>query len=140
MTNTNETIGLIAGNGKFPILFAREARRQNMKVVAAAIKGDTSVLLKFFTDEMAWFKVGELKKLFSYLKEAGVKRVIMAGQVNPNNLFDKNVALDGEFSDLMKALQDRKADTIFGAVADRLKAEGLELLDSTFLLKDYLQD
>lgn len=133
-----ETIGLIAGNGKFPILFAREARRQNMKVVAAAVKGDTSFLLKFFTDEMAWFQVGELKKLFSYFKDRGIKRVIMAGQVNQKNLFDKNVAEEPEFKDLMKALEDRKADTIFRAIADRLKAEGLELLDSTFLLKGYL--
>jgi len=133
-----QTIGLIAGNGKFPILFAREARRQNMKVVAAAVKGDTSLLLKFFTDELAWFQVGELKKIFSYFKDRDIKHVIMAGQVNPNNLFDKNLALDGEFSVLMKALQDRKADTIFGAIAEKLKAEGLELLDSTFLLKGYL--
>jgi len=133
-----ETIGLIAGNGKFPILFAREARRQNMKVVAAAVKGDTSFLLKFFTDELAWFQVGELKKLFSYFKDRGIKRVIMAGQVNQKNLFDKNVAEEAEFKDLMKALEDRKADTIFRAIADRLKAEGLELLDSTFLLKGYL--
>ena len=133
-----ETIGLIAGNGKFPILFAREARRQNLKVVAAAIKGDTSIFLKLFTDELSWFKVGELKKLFSYLKDRGVKRVIMAGQVNPKNLFDKSVALDGEFNDLMQALEDRKADTIFRAVADKLKTEGLDLLDSTFLLKGYL--
>ncbi|MCB9772484.1 MAG: UDP-2,3-diacylglucosamine diphosphatase LpxI [Candidatus Omnitrophica bacterium] len=133
-----ETIGLIAGNGKFPILFAREARRQNLKVVAAAIKGDTSILLKFFTDDLKWFKVGELKKLFSYLKDRGVKRVIMAGQVNPKNLFDKSVALDGEFHDLMQALEDRKADTIFRAVADKLKTEDLDLLDSTFLLKGYL--
>ena len=135
---SNQIIGLIAGNGKFPILFAREARRQNKKVIAAAIQGDTSFLLKFFTDEMAWFKVGELKNLFSYLKDRGVTQVIMAGQVNPNNLFDKNVTLDGEFADLMRALEDRKADTIFRAVADKLKGEGLELLDSTFLLKDYL--
>ncbi len=135
---SNETIGLIAGNGKFPILFAREARRQNMKVVAAAVKGDTSFLLKPFTDEMAWFKVGELKKLFSYLKDRGVTRVIMAGQVNQKNLFDKNIAQEEEFKDLMKALEDRKADTIFRAVAEKLKTEGLELLDSTFLLKEYL--
>lgn len=134
----SETIGLIAGNGKFPILFAREARRQNMKVVAAAIQGDTSFFLKFFTDECAWFKVGELKKLFSFLKDRGVSKVIMAGQVNPKNLFDKTVELDGQFKDLLQALEDRKADTIFRAVANKLKEEGLELLESTFLLKDYL--
>lgn len=133
-----QTIGLIAGNGKFPILFAREARRQNIKVVAAAVKGDTSVFLKFFANEMAWFKVGELKNLFSYFKTHGVEKVIMAGQVNPNNLFDRNTAANGEFKELMQALEDRKADTIFRAVAERLNQEGLQLLDSTFLLKDYL--
>ncbi len=133
-----ETIGLIAGNGKFPLLFAREARRQNLKVVAAAIRGDTSFFLKFFVNQVEWFKVGELKKLFSYLKDRGVTRVIMAGQVNPKNLFDKSLTLNEEYKDLMKALEDRKADTIFRAIADKLKEHGLELLDSTFLLKDYL--
>jgi DUF1009 family protein len=133
-----ETIGLIAGNGKFPLLFAREARRQNMRVVAAAVKGDTSVFLRFFADEVGWFKVGQLKKLFSFLKDHGVTRVIMAGQVNPKNLFDQNLARNEEFKDLMLALENRKADTIFRAIADKLKAQGLELLDSTFLLKTYL--
>ncbi len=131
-------IGLIAGNGKFPFLFAREARRQNMKVVAAAIKGDTSVFLKFFADQVAWFAVGELKKLFSYFTDNGVVDVIMAGQVNPNNLFDKKLSLNDEYKELMRALEDRKADTIFRAVADKLQAHGLKLLDSTFLLKNYL--
>ncbi len=132
------TIGLIAGNGKFPFLFAREARRQNLKVVAAAIVGDTSIFLKFFVDEIVWFKVGELTKLFSYFKDRGVVQVIMAGQVNPKNLFDKTLSLHEEYRDLMQALEDRKADTIFRGVAEKLKAQGLELLDSTFLLKGYL--
>jgi len=62
----------------------------------------------------------------------------MAGQVNPNNLFEKDVAFDDEFRNLFEALSDRKADTIFAAVADRLRDHGLELVDSTFLLKEYL--
>jgi len=76
-------LGLIAGNGKFPLLFAQKARSQNYKVVAAGIRGDTSFFLQFFVDKCTWFKVGDLKKLFNYFKNAGVKQVIMAGQVNP---------------------------------------------------------
>src|SRR3989338_4949551 len=109
------SLGLIAGNGKFPLLFAQTARKQNYHVVAAGIKGDTSFLLKFFVDKCAWFKVGELKKLFNYFKESGVKQVMMAGQVNPDNLFDQGIAFDDEFSNLFQALKDRKADTIFKA-------------------------
>lgn len=133
-----KTLGLIAGNGKFPLVFARKARQQNYAVTAVGIKGDTSILLPFFVDKFAWFKVGELKNLFLYFKKSGVRQVIMAGQVNPNNLFDQNITFDDEFSGLFQALKDRKADTIFSAIAGRLKEQGMELADSTFLLKEYL--
>jgi DUF1009 family protein len=135
---TVKPLGLIAGNGKFPLLFAQKAKQQDYKVIAAGVKGDTSFLLKFLVDKYACFKVGDLKKLFQFFKESGVDKVMMAGQVDPNNLFEKNVAFDDEFRDLFNALQDRKADTIFTAVADRLKTQGLELVDSTFLLKENL--
>jgi DUF1009 family protein len=131
-------LGIIAGNGKFPLLLSRKAKEQNYNVVAACISGDTSFLIRFIVDKNAWFKVGELKKLFAYFKTNAVSQVIMAGQVNPDNLFDRNVQFDEEFKNLFDAIKDRKADTIFGAVADKLKQEGIELLDSTFLLKEYL--
>ncbi len=134
----NKFLGLIAGNGQFPILFARKAKSQNYQVLAAAIRGDTSFFLKFFTHKTVWFKVGQLRELISFFKKEGVKQVIMAGQVNPNNLFEKGVMLDEEFQKISDALKDRKADTIFTALADKLKEHDIELLDSTFLLKEYL--
>ena len=44
-------LGLIAGNGRFPILFAQKAKTQNFKVIAAGIKGDTNPVLKLFVDQ-----------------------------------------------------------------------------------------
>jgi len=134
----SKTIGLIAGNRQFPFLFARAARDQGYKIVAAGIVGDTSPLLYFWVDQFKYFKVGELKRLFEYFRRLDVNEVIMAGQVNQDNLFNPTVRLDAEFQALADALRDRKADTIFSAVADRLKGEGMTLLDSTFLLKKYL--
>ena len=131
-------IGLIAGNRKFPFLFARAARDQGYQIVAAGIVGDTFPLLFFSVDKFKYFKVGELKKLFEYFHKNSVSEVIMAGQVNQDNLFNPAVKLDEEFQVLSDALRDRKADTIFSAVADRLNKEGMTLLDSTFLLKKYL--
>ena len=133
-----KTLGLIAGNGKFPFLFAHKAKLQQYKVVAAGVQGDTSVFLKFFVDKIKYFEVGDLKKLFLYFKEEGIRQVIMAGQVNPDNLFDKNIRMDDEMEKLYHALRDRKADTIFTAIADKLKEHHIELIDSTFLLKEYL--
>jgi len=119
-------------------LFARAARDQGYKVIAAGIVGDTSPFLYFSVDKFRYFKVGELKRLFEYFRESAVDQVIMAGQVDQDNLFNPAVKLDEEFQALSDALRDRKADTIFSAVADRLQAEGMSLLDSTFLLKKYL--
>lgn len=131
-------IGLIAGNGSFPFLFARAARRQGIKVVVAAIRGETSLLLKPFVDEMKWFKVSQLRDGFMYFKEKGVKHVMMAGQVSQRNLFDSAVQADEEFKEFFSALQDRKADTIFGAITEILHNNGLEVLDSTLLLRKFL--
>ncbi|MFA5059630.1 MAG: UDP-2,3-diacylglucosamine diphosphatase LpxI [Candidatus Omnitrophota bacterium] len=133
-----QILGLIAGNGKFPLLFVHEAKKRKIKVIAVGIKGDTSFFLRFFVDQFLLVSAGELKKLFDFLKDQNVKQVIMAGQVNPENLFDETVALDHEFQKLFSALKDRKADTIFSAVAAKLKENGMELLDSTFLLAEYL--
>ena len=115
-----ETLGLIAGNGQFPILFARKAKLKGFKVIAVAIKGDTLFFLKFFVDQIFWVGPGELKKLFEVFKKENVRKVIMAGQVNPENLFDRSVKIDEEFQKLFLAMKDRRADTIFAAVADRL--------------------
>lgn len=133
-----KTIGLIAGNNQFPFLFARAAHEQGYRVIAAGIRGDTSPWLYFSVDKFQYFKVGELKKLFEYFRRFAIKEVIMAGQVNPDNLFNPQVVLDREFQALADALVNRKADTIFSAVANRLAKEEMTLLDSTFLLKKYL--
>jgi len=138
-TSVNQKIiGLIAGNRQFPFLFARAARDQGFKIIAAGVVGDTSPLLYFSVDKFQYFKVGELKKLFEYFRAHHVSQVIMAGQVNQDNLFNPTVQLDDEFQAIRDALQDRRADTIFTAVADRLNKEGMTLLDSTFLLNKYL--
>ena len=138
MPNLPNQIGLIAGNGRFPLLFAKAAKNKGIRVVAAAIRGDTSILIHFLADEVRWFAPGELTKLFEYFRARGVREVLMAGQVHPRNLFDKRVALDDESRAIFAALEDRRCDTIFSAIADKLKAHGLELLESTLLLQDHL--
>lgn len=131
-------LGLIAGNGKFPILFAQKAKSQDIKVITVGVKGDTSWKVRFFSDKFKLFKAGDLKKIFLYFKENGVTDVLMAGQVNPKHLFDTRLSMDEDFKRVFQTLKDRKADTIFLAIAEKLKEQGFKLIDSTFLLKDCL--
>jgi DUF1009 family protein len=133
-----KTIGLIAGNNKFPFLFAKAARDKKIRVITAGIRGDTSFFLKSLVHKFCWFKVGELNSLLDFFKREGAKHIIMAGQVSQRNLFDENVKLDAVTQRLFDALRDRKADTIFSAIAEKLKENDLELVDSTFLLESYM--
>jgi len=131
-------IGLIAGNGRLPFLFARAARVQGIEVVAVAVRGDASPLLCPFVTRMKWFAIGQVREGLAYFHEQGVKQVIMAGQVSQRNLFNGAISSDDELKKFFAALQDRKADTIFRAVTELLANNGLEVLDSTLLLKAFL--
>ncbi len=130
-------IGLIAGNGRFPLLFAQAASRCGLEVIAIAIKKDTSRLIGGLVKKVYWLSLKDYARMFDILKEEGIKKVIMAGQVNPQNLFYKDVG-DQALKTLLAAIKDKRPDTVFGAVADQLAQHSIELVDSTLLLDDYM--
>ena len=133
-----EKIGLIAGNRKFPFLFAGEAKKKNYYVLAVAIKGDTSPRLKNFVDKIYWVGLSELNRMCDIFRAEGITRVIMAGQVSPKRLFSNEVKNSPELQSLLSQITDRRADSIFRAIARRLEVAGLELLDSTTFIEEHL--
>ena len=133
-----EKIGLIAGNRKFPLLFAASAKEKGHTVIAVAIKGDTSPKLKKLVDKIYWLSLSEFHKIFSVFKSEGVKNVVMAGQISPVRLFSKEINKSAELKQILFSLKDKKAETLFSAVAKRLEAEGFNLLDSTSLIEEHL--
>lgn len=133
-----EKIGLIAGNRRFPILFADAAAKRGYCIVAAAIKGDTSPALRKHVHKMCWFGLDEFSRMLRTFKDEGITQVVMAGQISPHRLFSKEVYRSGELKDLLAGIKDKKADTVFGALAEKLKTAGLELLDSTMFIEEFL--
>lgn len=133
-------IGLIAGNGRFPILFAQEAKKKGVEVTAIAINEETSRNLSRFVKKIYWLGVGELGKLFQILIQEKLTSVVMAGQVKHESLFDKTIKIDNGMQQLLNNVKDKKTDSLIGAIAQRLNAAGIELLDSTMFLLDYLPE
>ncbi|MDD5109243.1 MAG: UDP-2,3-diacylglucosamine diphosphatase LpxI [Candidatus Omnitrophica bacterium] len=131
-------IGLIAGNRKFPLLFAEAAKKKGCSIVAIAIKGDTSPKLKKFVDKIYWIGLSDFQKMFDILKNEAVEGVVMAGQISPRRLFSKEINRSLELKQILASLKDKKTDTLFGAVAQKLEAAGLTLLDSTTFIEEYL--
>src|ERR1041385_5888351 len=128
MIDSVESLGLIAGNRSLPIIFARQARQMGVKkLVAAAFDGETDPTLASFVDEIVWLKVGQLSKLISAFTQRGVKQCVMAGQIAPKNLYD--IRPDLRAMGMLLRLKEKNAHTIFGAIADELKKDGVELID-----------
>ncbi len=133
-----QRIGLIAGNRKFPLLFAASAKKKDCYIVAIAIKGDTSPKLSNLVDKIYWLTLADFHKMFGIFNSEGIKDVVMAGQISPRRLFSKEINKSEELKQILASLKDKKTDTLFGAVAARLEAAGLNLLDSTTFIEEHL--
>jgi DUF1009 family protein len=131
-------IGLIAGNGQFPVLFARSAAAQGREVVAIAVREETTPELEKYVRRIYWIGVGQLKEFFAILEKEKFKQMVMAGQIRPSHIFDKNVQKDEKLNMFLKMVKDKRAASLLGELAGRLKKMGIKLLDSTTFLKDYL--
>jgi hypothetical protein len=134
MTASIETLGLIAGNRSLPLLLARQARAQGVKrIVAVAFEGETDPALSSLVDEIVWLKVGQLSKMIAAFTSRGVRHCVMAGQIAPKNLFD--LRPDLRAMALLFRLKEKNAHTVFGAIADELKKDGVELIEAVPWLK-----
>src|SRR5438876_743418 len=134
MMTALESLGIIAGNRSLPLLFARQARQAGVRrLVAVAFEGETERELASLVDEIVWLKVGQLSKLIAAFTQRGVTRCVMVGQIAPKNLFD--LRPDLRAMTMLLKLKEKNAHTIFGAIADELKKDGMELIAATPWLK-----
>ena len=125
-----ESIGLIAGSRTLPLEFTRLARAAGVKrIVCTAVEGETDPALAVLVDDIVWLNVGQLNKMISTFTSRGVKQCVMAGQVAPKNLFD--LRPDLRAMGVLLRLKEKNAHTIFGAIADELKKDGVELIDAS---------
>ncbi len=133
-----QRIGLIAGNGTFPLLVLDAARAQGYEVVVAAIKEETSPEIESQgASAVYWLSLGELSKLIETFKREGVQRAIMAGQVKHKQIFSA-IQPDWRLAKLLLSLTTRNTDSLLGAVAKVLADEGITLENSTWLLEPLL--
>lgn len=121
------TLGVIAGRGSYPWQMARSAHAQGVKrVVAFAFRGETDRAIQRYADEVVWLPLGSLEALLTAVRERGITRLAMAGQITPTRLF--TLRLDSRALAILKSLPAKNAHTIFGALAEELKKEGVEVL------------
>jgi UDP-2,3-diacylglucosamine hydrolase len=129
--------GLIAGNGRFPVLALETARAAHDEVVCIAIKEEASPEVERLAARCHWISLGELSRLIEICHEEGVTQIMMAGQVKHAKIFS-SIRPDWRLFKVLAALPQKNTDGLIGGVAKVLADEGIELADSTMLLKPLL--
>ena len=135
-------IGIIAGNGKFPFLVLHGARNLGHDVTVVAVKEeafkDLENAARTAGASLHWVSLGRLGECIRILKRAGVDRAVMAGQVKHVSIFSSRIVPDLTLLTVLARLKSRNTDAVIGAVADVMREEGIELLDSTAFLAPLL--
>ena len=134
-------IGLIAGNGRFPFLVLQGARSLGHDVTVVAVKEEAFPELEGAARDagadLTWVSLGHLGKCIKVLKAAGAQQAVMAGQVKHSKIFS-GILPDMTFLSVLTKLKARNTDALISAVAEVLRGEGIELLNSTAFLEPLL--
>ena len=128
---------MIAGAGRFPFLALETARREGHRVVVVAVENEASPELVHLAPDLHWVNIGQLGKLIEILKTQGITEVMMTGQVKHVSLFSE-IKPDWRLVKLLASLRERNTAALIGGVGRVLAEEGIELVDSTRLLKHLL--
>jgi hypothetical protein len=129
--------GLIAGNGRFPLLALESARKLGHDVTVIAIQEEASREVETLAPRCHWLSLGQLGKLIDILKDEGITEVVMAGQVKHAKIFS-SIRPDWRLAKLLASLPWKNTDGLIGGVVKILEDEGIHLRDSTALLKPML--
>ena len=133
----SEKIGLIAGKGQFPLLFAQTARARGARIIAAAHRGETDPALAELVQELHWVYVGQLGKIIRIFKDAGVQRAVMAGGITRGRLF-RDFRPDLRALGVVRRAGAGNDDRLLQAVATELEQEGITIAPSTLFLDQLL--
>lgn len=134
---TKNSIGIIAGGGQFPKLFAEAAKKAGREVVIVAHQGESWPELETVADRFCWVKLGQLGRIISFFREHGVTETVFLGAITKTKIF-KDVWPDLKGLTLWNKIDIRQDDAILRAVAGVLEQEGIHVLESTLYLKDLL--
>jgi len=129
--------GLIAGNGRFPILALETARKMGHDVTVVAIQEEAPREVEGLAPRCHWISLGQLSKLIEILKADGITEVVMCGQVKHARIFS-SIRPDWRLVKLLASLPAKNTDGLIGGVVKVLADEGITLRDSTWLLKPLL--
>ncbi|MDR0646403.1 MAG: UDP-2,3-diacylglucosamine diphosphatase LpxI [Elusimicrobiota bacterium] len=137
MNNNRQKLGIIAGEGKFPLLIAKEAKAKGFLVYVLGVKGNADIeVFKDYAEKTVLLKLGQLGHAIDFLKENGITTAVMAGRVQHVSIF--SVMPDLRAAKTLAKAKDMRPKTILSAAINEFKKEGIEFTSSAIFLERFI--
>ena len=133
-----QRIGLIAGEGEFPLLFAQEAKNRGIEVITVAVENHTSAEMNHYSDKIEWISLGALGALIRFFKQEKVQSAVMAGRVPKPDFIQGAIAADERLLAVLAKTPDHRDTTLLNVLISELEKSGIRLLDSSLFLQSHL--
>ncbi|NOY69347.1 MAG: LpxI family protein [Deltaproteobacteria bacterium] len=131
-------IGLIAGNGPFPVIFAKKATQKGWTVFANGYENETDPILADHVAVMQTIHIGQVKRLIRFFKDHGITGAVILGGIGKPSAFS-DIKPDLKALSLLAGMRKNTGDDrVLRAFASLLENEGIRILPSTFLLPEIL--
>ncbi len=132
-----DRIGLIAGGGQFPLLFAKKAKEKGLSIYAAAYLNEADPRLADGVEAIEWMHLGQVRRLIRFFKKNQVVETVMMGSIKKTRMFS-DVKPDSKAISLLLKMFSTHDDGMLRSFAGVLEKEGIRIRPSTFLLPDLL--
>ena len=130
-------IGLIAGSGQFPLLFAEAARNNGLSVFAAAYRKEARPELADQVAAIEWLHLGQIRRLIKFFRKHRVREAVIIGAIRKTRMFT-DVRPDTKALGLITHMKQTGDDGLLRGFAALLEDEGIRIRPSTYLLPELL--
>lgn len=138
-------MGLIAGQGRLPILVARGMRERGQRVCTIGLAGQYEPEVPVLSDEFYEVGILRLGQWIRRLRRMGVREAVMIGRVDKARLMHDRFPLLRRLPDwrtislwYRRLRKDRRSPAVLAAVADELARGGVRLIDSTLHIPEHM--
>lgn len=131
-----DKIGVIVGDGEFPLLFMKEAKKNKIPIYPIGLFKSVNEEIKKI-DNYAEFNIGNIGEIVRYLLSNDIRKVVMLGKVEKKLIFE-DLILDKYGERIMEMVPDKKDETLLFAIIGFLRLNKIKVLPQNYLMNRFI--
>src|SRR5437868_584263 len=142
---SSRPVGLLAGGGRFPVLFAEKTRQLGIPLVCVGIRHEADPELARLADRFHWCGIARLGRMIRCFKREGVRDLVMAGKVRKGTFMHRPWRVFALLPDWRmvrfwcnRKRRDNRDDSLLLGVVAEFAADGLRFASALDLCPELL--